>query len=136
MALGNCKRCGSLYSRVNESVCPKCIREEEEQLERVNQWLRAHPGQNVSALSEATGIDKTQILQWARQKWITLSEKIDGMECKRCGDPVAAGTLCSRCKLSLAHDVDRELKGMPEHAEKERRGMHYHRKDREKRTRL
>ena len=136
MSLSNCKRCGVLFSRVKQSICPDCIAKEEALLETASQWLREHPGETIQALSNATNIEKAQILKWARDKRIMISEGIDGDACKRCGNEVSSGSpLCDRCKLSLSHDVGQGIKAIKESMPppgSEKRGMHYNREGREK----
>ncbi len=135
MALSNCKKCGTLFSRVKQPICPACIKKEEAQLETASQWLRENPGETVQTLSNATNIEKTQILKWAREKRIMISEDVDGGICKRCGKEVSNGPLCDRCKLSLSHDVGQGIKAIKESMPppgSEKRGMHYNRESREK----
>lgn len=140
MALSNCKRCGSVFSRVNRPICPDCIKKEDAMLDQATQWVRENPGRTINAMSEDTGIEKRLILQWVRQKLITLSEKTDGLVCKRCGEEVSSGTLCDRCKLVLSHDVGRGIKAIkeskPSSPEQENKGMHYHRSDKDRKARL
>jgi len=137
MSLSNCKRCGNLFSRVSQPVCPECIRKEDKQLEQANGWMRDNPGQTINALSEATGIELPHILKWVRQKRITLADKSCVVICKRCGEAVFSGTLCDRCKLSLSHDLSQEIKAIkesePSDIKEENQGMYYKREDREKR---
>jgi len=139
MSLSNCKRCGAVFSRVNQPLCPPCIREEDELLERASEWLRENPGRTIHAMSEATGIEKQLILGWARQRRIILAENIGILACKRCRETVPRGTLCDRCKLLLSYAVGEEIKAIKENApppEKEKQGMHYHREDRERKYRF
>ena len=137
MSLSNCKRCGNLFSRVSQPVCPECIRKEDKQLEQANDWMRDNPGQTINALSEATGIELPNILKWVRQKRITLADKSCVVLCKRCGEVVFNGTLCDRCKLSLSHDLSQGIKAIkeskPSDIEEENQGMYYTSEDREKR---
>ena len=135
MALSNCKRCGAIFSRVQEPLCASCIREEEASLEQANDWLRKHPGQTINALSDDTGIGRRQILVWIRQKRITLTDKVALLYCKRCDEVIFSGTLCDRCKLSLTHDVGQQLTAIKESSsiEEEYKGMHYRPEDRENR---
>lgn len=136
MSLSNCKKCGALFSRVNQPHCIQCIREEEALLGLANDWLRENPGQTINAMSDATGIDRRQILNWVRQKRITLTDEVATLYCKRCDEVIFSGTLCDRCKLSLAHDVSQEIMAIKESSnflEERYKGMHYRPEDREKR---
>lgn len=138
MSLSNCKRCGGLFSRLNQPICPACIEKEDESLARAHEWLRRNPGKTINIMSEMLEIDRRQILDWIRQKRIILGDKSDALICKRCGEPVDSGTLCARCKLLLSHDVGLGIKAIRESApaEEKRKGMHYRREERVKKLRF
>ena len=138
MSLSNCKRCGTLFSRINQPICPKCLKKEDELLVQAHEWLRDNPGKTINVMSEALEINKHQILTWIRQKRITMGDKNEVLICKRCAEGVPDGTLCDRCKLLLSHDVSQGIKAIKESAlplEVERKGMHYRRAERVKRLR-
>jgi len=138
MALSNCVRCGSLFSKMSRPICPGCVRKEDAQLEEANQWLRDNPGKTISALSDSTGISRHQILKWVRQKRVLLADKSEVMPCKRCGDIIWSGIFCDRCKLDLAHSVGEGIRVIREGMSQEevRKGMHYRPGEREKKTRF
>ncbi|RJP71230.1 MAG: hypothetical protein C4532_07915 [Candidatus Abyssobacteria bacterium SURF_17] len=129
MPLTNCVRCGLLFSRTNRPVCPECIRKEEENFERAVEWLRNNPRQTIQAMSEATGIEKGDILKWVREKRIVLADASDLLRCKKCGSPIAGGSFCDHCKLGLTQAVSETLKEMSHEQGlqplTEKRGMHY-----------
>ncbi len=139
MSLSNCKDCGKIFSRGDKPICSKCVRKDEELLLQANEWLRENNGKTIHVMSDTLGINKRQILDWVRQKRITLTDKNDGIPCKRCGEQVFSGILCDRCKIALAHDVSQGLRAIKESEplpeEEEKKGMHYSREDREKRAR-
>ena len=129
MPLSNCTRCGSVFSRTRNAICPECIRKEEADFEKAVEWLRENPDLNVRAMSEGTGIDESHILRWIRQKRIRMAEASELVKCKKCGAPISNGTFCDHCKLQLVQDVNEGIKAArkekrPE-APPERKGMHY-----------
>lgn len=138
MALSNCARCGSLFSKINRPICPGCDRKEDAQLEEANQWLRDNPGKTISALSDSTGISRHHILKWVRQKRVSLADKSEIMICKRCGDIIWSGTFCDRCKLDLAYSVGEGIRVIREEMSQEEvwKGMHYRPGEREKRSKF
>lgn len=141
MALSNCTDCGKIFSRTERPTCPECARKEEDLLLQATEWLRDNQGQTITSMSEALGISSRLILEWVRQKRITLSDKSDGIPCKRCGELVFSGLLCNRCKIALSHDFQQGLKVIKESeplsaCEEEKKGMHYTREDRENRLRF
>lgn len=137
MALGNCIRCGSLFSRFNKLVCPECIRQEEADFLKAVQWLRENARQDINALSESTGISRGDILRWIREKRLVLSKTETAIRCKKCNAPIEFGTFCDRCKLGLSQDISENLKEIEEEkrrANRLRHGMHYTPADRENRS--
>ncbi len=133
MPLTNCIRCGSVFSRVNKLICPECIRKEETDFEKAVEWLRDNPKQTIQALSEATGIEKRDILRWIREKRIVMTDSAGSVTCRKCGAPISGGNFCDRCKLGLAQEVSDNLKAIEEEKrlrhpmeEKEKKkGFHY-----------
>jgi predicted amidophosphoribosyltransferase len=131
MPLTNCTRCGSVFSRINKLICPECIRKEEADFEKAVEWLRDNPKHNVQALSEATGIEKRDILRWIREKRIVMMDSSGSVTCRKCGVPISAGNFCDHCKLGLTQEVSENLKAIDEEkklrhptGEKEK-GFHY-----------
>ncbi len=137
MPLSNCRRCGTLFSAGSIHFCPECIKKEDESLREASDWIRDNPGRTINDLSEGTGIKLRQILKWVRQKRITLGDKIDASLCKRCGELVFSEVLCDRCKLSLSHDINQEIRIIKESSLSaggdEPKGMHYKRSERGRR---
>ncbi len=129
MPLGNCVKCGTLFSRTNNPMCPQCTQKEEAAFQQAVRWLRENPGQNVAAMSKATGIEEADILRWIRQKRLSMREVLASVKCNSCGRPIQSGTLCDRCKLRMSYEVNEELKTLKQQAEAQnlalKKGMHY-----------
>lgn len=138
MALSNCIRCGTVFSRVSKLVCPACIQKEETDFLKAVECLRDNPRQSIQKLSDNTGIDRSDILKWIREKRLVLTKTPEVMiGCKKCGVPIEFGTFCDKCKLGLSQEVSENLKEIEEQkrrAEKLRHGMHYSPADREGRS--
>ena len=129
MPLRNCKKCGAVFSQINTSFCPKCIKREEEEYLLAKQWLLNNPGHNIASLSKNTGIDRRDILKWIREERLVMTDAREFVKCKKCGKPIPTGNFCDRCKLDLSLDVkdgiktiEEEKKAMPP----ETKGMHYY----------
>jgi hypothetical protein len=54
MALANCKRCGNLFNRVTRDICDACYKREEEDLVKVQHYLRdnAKAGLSIEEVAE------------------------------------------------------------------------------------
>ena len=130
MPLSNCTRCGSVFSRTSKPICSACIRKEEADFEKAVEWLRDNPSLTVHALSKGTGIHKSHILRWIRQKRIIMADASGLVKCKKCGAPISTGNFCDHCKLELVQDVNEGLKTIRKEQVSEepipqRKGMHY-----------
>ncbi|GAB4347795.1 MAG: hypothetical protein Kow0099_30060 [Candidatus Abyssubacteria bacterium] len=138
MPLINCIRCGSLFSATTSSVCPACVKLEEDEFTRAVAWLRENPGKTITALAEATGIERTRILTWIRQNRLRFMQHSEYVLCKKCGTPITSGNFCDRCKLELTHEVKQnidEIEREKKPSHRRRDGMHYLPTDRESRAR-
>jgi len=135
MPISNCIRCGSVFSRTNKFICADCLRKEEADFQKIADWLRDNPGQTIQALSEATGIEKREILRWIRENRLILMDASEFLQCKKCGTLIPAGNFCDRCKLELTQEVGENIKEMEKEIEGQRilkEGMHYAPSKREK----
>lgn len=140
MPLTNCTKCGAVFSRINKPICPECIRKEEADFEKAVEWLRDNPKRTVQSLSEATGIEKRDILRWIREKRIVMMDSSGSVTCKKCGAPISAGNFCDHCKLGLTQEVNEHLKAIeqenrlrqPLEGKEKRKGFHYFPPERER----
>jgi uncharacterized protein len=140
MPLANCKKCGQLFNKTTNPVCPKCIEEEEALLRKAQAYLRKNPNATIIQLisdleDEDVFIEKEQLEKWAEEKRINIvfdGEPDNKPRCSLCGREVRPGTsICATCKFTKlprksGDSEPQELK--PEEPEKKpRSGMHYKR---------
>lgn len=136
MALSNCKKCGAVFSRANQSLCMKCLWEEEEEFEKASYWVRANRGKTIDDMSQETGISASLIRKWVRQKRLRLSERSTSsnnksqMKCRKCGKPITTGNFCDHCKLGLSIAVREGLAAIRKESKESsdlfvRKGMYY-----------
>lgn len=103
MELKNCPECGKLYVHTERSLCPECVRREDDHFELVRRFLRDEPEATVGRITEATGVAETVVLRLLRHGRLTLPEGSPiGLYCERCDAPIAAGRLCTGCRKELA----------------------------------
>ena len=106
MSLKNCERCGRLFSGV-DPVCPACLEKDQEEFQRVRDYLREHPDAAVVEVSAATGVEVERLHRWARAGRLEFKQEDDegSWRCQNCGAPIESGRLCSRCAAELADRV-------------------------------
>lgn len=107
--LANCPKCGDIYVVNNlRDICPKCYKKEEEEYEKVYQFIRKK--QNRTAPMEQvvanTGVEKSLIYKWIKKGRIKLSQFPNlGYPCAKCGTQIREGKLCTSCLSSLQGDI-------------------------------
>lgn len=109
MEVRNCPRCGKIFVYTGFNLCPACRREEEELFERVEAFLRSHPGANLEAVAEGTGIAKEIILDFIRSGRLVTALKTEGLlRCEICGRPIDQGRICKECAGRLKQGLVKE----------------------------
>lgn len=108
MALAKCKRCKNLFNKiVDKDICPACMEKEEEEFQKVKDFLKRYPEKKLEEISEETGVDKKVILDFIREGRLQLAE-IQGegefalLTCERCGKSIVTGRFCEDCRKKLA----------------------------------
>jgi predicted nucleic acid-binding Zn-ribbon protein len=67
MGIINCIRCGNVFSTERDTnICPDCIAKENEDLNKVKEYLRDFPLANALEVSERTGVSITQIFKFVK----------------------------------------------------------------------
>ena len=68
MNIKNCPKCGKLFSPVGGSlICKDCIRAEEQEFEKVRDYLRENRGADINVVSEKTGVSTKKILRYLKE---------------------------------------------------------------------
>lgn len=96
----NCPRCGRLAALLVRGQCPQCLREEHEQLRRVQAYLAEAGPASAEEIAAQTGVPVERVLRWLREG--RLVARGDVVRCRRCGRPVRLGVLCAVCRVELA----------------------------------
>lgn len=105
MPLSNCSRCGKTFNRSGAKVCPACVALEDEQFDRVYQYVRDNPGIPIPALAAQTEVPERLILDWFRTKRLLSRDDSVQWECERCGSAIRAGRLCLPCANELQASI-------------------------------
>ncbi len=74
--LANCEYCDKVFAKINRSICPDCMKEEEKKYERVVQFLRIRKNRQatITEISEATEVEHEIILQFVKDKRLRRSQ--------------------------------------------------------------
>ena len=106
MQVINCPRCRRLFNKTVSSVCPECVKVEEDQFESLKKFLEEHPMSNIHVTSEATGVSPKRILHYIREGRLVVPEGMIGdIRCKKCDEPVSSGNYCEPCSAKMANEL-------------------------------
>lgn len=111
MELANCKRCGIVYRKqYGTRYCPSCLRAEDEEFQRVRNYITEHPEAPVIQVSQATKVSTARIYEYVRLgKLVARSPESDlAVECTSCGDRIVSGRFCYSCRQKFAQAKERD----------------------------
>jgi len=100
MALANCRECGKLFLKISSDICPECQKKEEEDFNRVKDYLKENPNAKIAEIMEGTGVTETRINKFIRAGRLSIKPT-----CESCGKAIDSGRLCPECRLKLLREV-------------------------------
>ncbi|WP_047153548.1 TIGR03826 family flagellar region protein [Aneurinibacillus tyrosinisolvens] len=104
----NCPRCGNLFKKIRQPVCPNCVKAIDEEYEKCYKYLRKKENRscNIQELSEATGVPTKQIARFIIEKRLSVDNNPNmGYFCKSCGTTIREGTLCGKCSDNIKKQI-------------------------------
>jgi len=102
--VSNCPRCGRLFRKVRQNVCPSCVKEIDQEYEKVYKFMRKKENRscNVHDLSEATGVSINQITMFILEGRLSIENNPNmSYPCRSCGGPIRSGSICEKCAGNL-----------------------------------
>ena len=115
MGLSNCLECGKLFNRTRDRVCPTCVNAEQEEFDKVLEYIRTERVYFVPQISEETGVAQARIMKWVREGKLELASDAEQPDaCKRCGRPSDKGDICESCRKKLANEIATHREAMSE----------------------
>ena len=125
----NCRRCGKMFAYTRVPICPDCEKLDNEDLNKVRDYIKAHPGTKMSKVSEETEIPMNQIMKYLRDGRIELVDAEDLiLTCEDCGKPITSGRKCAKCMAKLGKHLQTAVPVAPpkpaEESKKEGTTMH------------
>lgn len=103
MRLRICAICKKMFQSVGENtVCPKCMIDNEAAFQEVKDYLRKYPGTTMDVLSEKTGVSVPVLEQYLRLERIEIAPNSPIMlQCNNCGIEIVTGVYCDTCGKSI-----------------------------------
>jgi flagellar operon protein (TIGR03826 family) len=104
--VANCPRCGRVFVKGIQEVCPNCLKEIELQYDKCSKYLRENKGIGIRDLSEATDVPVRQITKFIREGRISIKNLPNmAYPCESCGNDIREGQICGSCRSKLAKDM-------------------------------
>ncbi|MGC8971094.1 MAG: MerR family transcriptional regulator [bacterium] len=100
MPLANCKECGRLFVKTSSDICPECQKKEEEDFNRVKEYLKTHPNAKLQDIVDATGVSEAKVSKFIKAGRLSVKPM-----CESCGKPIDSGRFCPECRLKLLTEV-------------------------------
>ena len=104
----NCSNCNKLfnYPGFGSKYCPACKKIDEENKEKVKEYLREHGTANMFEITQATGVSDKDIKQFLRDGMLEIP---DGspvyIKCESCGCDIRSGRWCPACAARINTDL-------------------------------
>lgn len=98
MSLRNCPECGKVYLENPANLCLECYAKEQQDADKVADFLRDHPRSHINDIHEATGVKHKVILRMLKKGRITGDISYP---CESCGKTIMEGRLCSDCSGNI-----------------------------------
>ncbi len=96
-----CKSCGHMFNSVRgNSVCPDCLKKQDEQLKTVKDYIGRNPAADINEVAKGCGVASNDIRKWAREERLSFPEESPiRVYCDKCGAPIKSGRYCKKCRL-------------------------------------
>ena len=107
MDVRNCRRCGTIFNYVmGVPICPACRDAEEKKFQIVKKFVQDNVTAEIPEIVEKCEVSQNQIMLWIRQERLVFADSSPiGIDCEGCGAMIKTGSLCDKCKFSLAHKL-------------------------------
>lgn len=105
----NCRRCGKMFGYTSGMpICDACKRKDEEDFQRVRQYLKENPGARMREVAEACEVSVEKVTRYLREGRLEIKEGANiVLECESCGRSIKSGRFCESCSKQLGKDFAR-----------------------------
>lgn len=106
MNLGNCPRCGKLYTLNIRELCSDCMKAIEKEYEKCATFLREQKGATIHEVSEATEVSVRQITKFIKEGRISIANAPNmAYPCEVCGTLIRESNMCESCRTRLTREL-------------------------------
>lgn len=100
----NCRRCGKIYNYIGGApICPDCKKLDEEDFQKVKEYLYQNPGASINQVSVDLDISVEKIRRYLKEGRLEITSEDGNMilECENCGKSIKSGRFCPECEREL-----------------------------------
>lgn len=100
----NCRKCGRIYNYLGgPPICPVCKQAEEEDFQKVKEYLYDNPGATITQVSTELDIGIEKIKRFLKEGRLEITGDDGNMilECENCGKSIKSGRFCDACERDL-----------------------------------
>ena len=114
MEVKTCRRCNALFHHVvGPPLCQKCKKKDEEDFQRVKEYLYENPGAAMATVCEVLDVSVRQVRQYLREGRLTVSaDSPIGLDCERCNARITTGRYCDSCIADMSNQFSTTARGM------------------------
>lgn len=115
-----CRRCGVIMMKLSRDICQKCHLEEEDDFNKVKEYLRDHAGASMKEVADDTGVAESLIEKFVSSGRLERLGVVVEHACQTCHKKISSGIICPDCKKDLKmhlqqlkEEVDRTTREQP-----------------------
>jgi hypothetical protein len=101
-----------MYTAIGgKSVCPNCEKSEEEDFQKVKEFISEHHEVPLSEVVKETGVSIKRITKFIREGRLEVSKGMSNdFLCESCQEPVATGKYCIKCFTTMKSELVEALR--------------------------
>jgi flagellar operon protein (TIGR03826 family) len=114
MDIRNCKRCGNIYHYNGTGVCNQCTQQEQEDFDKVRDYLFEHPNSPASEINQSTGVELKVISRFLKEGRLKMEGQDEGIiTCDKCGASIKSGRFCEACLQEMQSELKKAVRPAP-----------------------
>ncbi|HBU12467.1 MAG TPA: hypothetical protein DEB31_06990 [Clostridiales bacterium] len=104
-----CQRCKKIYTYMGNPLCPSCVKQLDEDFQKIKKYLYENPGAGVEEVSEKTEVEVKTVLHFLREGRLEMKNADGMLLCTKCGVPITKGTMCPACMSGMVRTLESTL---------------------------
>ena len=101
-----------IYTYDGFNICLKCRKEDEEDFQKVKEYLDENPGADISEVTQETEVDSKKIIEFLKQGRLEIKDEDNLLlSCERCGASIKTGRFCEKCIVQMQKEFKESIGG-------------------------